>query len=574
MEFTPSTENGTPTGALPVVVCGGTPARVRRLWIRTASTLAFVAVMLPLAGHVVLVNPMAYFRDRPPRDCYAQFALLEHRINWLDATPNYRPRPARPDDVMATEWPLFSLSFLSAAAFEMGKQDARFTRAAGDLIAKCLDEALRRRTYGSTGRSWGDPLQESTALSGNVVYLGHLNLMLVRYAQLTRDAHYDTLCHRLSIALHRDFERSPTLCLESSPGVCWTSDQAVALASLVAHDDLYGTHFGDVAHAWVARVRGNLDSKTHLLPARLDADTGEQLQPPRGSTLALAISFLCDLDPAFAREQYEGFVKYFYVHRGGLGAFRESLRGRLGPIGLRDRYGAPVLFGLGVSASGFGLAAAKAVGDRQVFGELLQAGEILGLPVSFLKRKDYLLTPRVGDSVALWAKALPATLSVRPAYRRGFGWLLWYLPVFSLAFLLGVTAHLGALRRARVGLSVCQSLRDNQLGRAAAQARDLRVGVLSQIHLRGREELQMFVTRAVMLPSPLRQEWVRKSDLIGYIFGTFSGAGLLFAFGVLSAFHVHKVWYLIALLLAYVVLGRLERAVDNRLWQRLLSTVR
>jgi len=194
--------------------------------------------------------------------------------------------------------------------------------------------------------------------------------------------------------------------------------------------------------------------------------------------------------------------------------------------------------------------------------------------VSFLKRKDYLLTPRVGDSVALWAKALPATLSVRPAYRRGFGWLLWYLPVFSLAFLLGVTAHLGALRRARVGLSVCQSLRDNQLGRAAAQARDLRVGVLSQIHLRGREELQMFVTRAVMLPSPLRQEWVRKSDLIGYIFGTFSGAGLLFAFGVLSAFHVHKVWYLIALLLAYVVLGRLERAVDNRLWQRLLSTVR
>ena len=555
---------------LPPVVCGGTPARLRRVYLKAAAATLFVLVTLPIALRVLLLDPNEYFAQRPPRDCYAQLAHLRRRVDWLTANPDWRPRRQPSSSVMATEWPLFSLSFLSFAAYELARRDDACRRPAAMLIKDCIEEARRRRTYGFVVADWGDPFREDCTLEGNMLYLGHLNLMLARYRELADDARYDTLFHRLSVAVHRNLERSPTHNVDSYPGYCWPSDQVIPLVSLVAHDRLFGTAYGEIAEKWLAWVKDHLDAETGLFPAMIDADTGEHLQRPRGCALGWAIPFLYDLDPDFAQNQYDRFVRHHHVRFLGLGAFREWPRGNRG---FRDVDTGPLVFGIGPSASAFGLAAAKAAGDRAVFGEVLHLGEALGWPFMFLGRTNYLASPRVGDTVVLWAKAVAPRHPPGPAYRAHGSWRLVYALLFGALFSWVLSILIAAMQRAQAGLRLCRYVRDGQFGRAATLVESMRSGRLSPIDRRAQGEFQALVTRAMMLPASARQEWVRKSNLVGWVFGTLSGMGLLFAFGVLCAFHAHASWYVAALVLAYFVLGGIEWWVDNRLWRRLTSAL-
>ena len=102
-------------------------------------------------------------------------------------------------------------------------------------------------------------------------------------------------------------------------------------------------------------------------------------------------------------------------------AIREWPPGRKGKI---DADTGPVVYGLGSAASGLGIAAAKANGDRANFEGLLRGMELLGAPTwNWRGDKSYFFGYLLlGDELALWGRTL------RP-WAVGFQTSSWVPPV-------------------------------------------------------------------------------------------------------------------------------------------------
>lgn len=106
-----------------------------------------------------------------------------------------------------------------------------------------------------------------------------------------------------SVEIATAFRTAKTPYLQSYPGQAWPVDSAVAIASLRLYDELVAPRFGRIATNWVAAVKTELDPATGLLP--------HQVAPEpigaRASSQGIIQRFLVDIDPVFARAQYELF---------------------------------------------------------------------------------------------------------------------------------------------------------------------------------------------------------------------------------------------------------------------------
>src|SRR5437868_15487884 len=98
----------------------------------------------------------------------------------------------------------------------------------------------------------------------------------------------------------------------------------------------------------------------------MDALTGAAHDAPRGSGTALAAYFAGFADRALGRELAEGTRRQLATHF-GFSAIREYASGF---DGVGDVDSGPVVLGVGVSATGFALAAMRALGDEDAFTEL------------------------------------------------------------------------------------------------------------------------------------------------------------------------------------------------------------
>ena len=118
------------------------------------------------------------------------------------------------------------------------------------------------------------------------------------------------------------------------------------------------------------------DRATGLMPSFVYLD-GRPRDVPRGCALSWSLAVLPDLDPEYAAEQWAAYRRGFARCAGGLCLFREYPAGLMrGP----DADSGPIVGGLGMSASAFALAAARATGDMEMAESLRRAGELLGMP--------------------------------------------------------------------------------------------------------------------------------------------------------------------------------------------------
>lgn len=116
-----------------------------------------------------------------------------------------------------------------------------------------------------------------------------------------------------------------------------------------------------------------------------------------------ALHFLNDFAPEFATNQYTLAKKYLFRSALGLAAVREFPEGG---EGRPDVDSGPVLFGLGPSASGFAIAAAAAMGDKEFAWQLIKASALAGIPVYNGHELYYQSMPPVGQAVVLYGKTL------------------------------------------------------------------------------------------------------------------------------------------------------------------------
>jgi hypothetical protein len=149
----------------------------------------------------------------------------------------------------------------------------------------------------------------------------------------------------------------------------------------------------------------------------------------RGTSQTLIHRFLLEIDPGFARSQYEVFREKFVT---GLGpAVREFPEG---VDGSGDVDSGPLVLGVSLSATTVGLGAARVQHDP-LAGVLAREGDLLGVPVTGLHTKRYALgLVPIGDAFLVWsATARPFATSEQPELSMRFP--AWWLPWLVLVWL-------------------------------------------------------------------------------------------------------------------------------------------
>jgi hypothetical protein len=177
---------------------------------------------------------------------------------------------------------------------------------------------------------------------------------------------------------------------------------------------------------------------------------GRPRDVPRGCALSWSLAVLPDLDPEYAAEQWAAYRRGFARCAGGLCLFREY------PSGLArgsDSDSGPIVGGLGMSASAFGLAGARATGDMDTAESLRRTGELLGIPALSWWGKRYLGGKiALFDVLSVWTRTVPTPAA---ATSGAFAWT----PVLGLtAVWTGLVAlAFRAFRRAREELRFAEA---------------------------------------------------------------------------------------------------------------------
>ncbi|MBS2029216.1 MAG: hypothetical protein JST54_15040 [Deltaproteobacteria bacterium] len=277
-------------------------------------------------------------------------------------------------------------------------------------------------------------------LRGGIMWFGGQNILRARLMRLASDRtrEEEARFHADSALLARLYGRSQAGLLDSFPGKTWPVDNLFAYRSLQIHDELYGTHYGDLfAKLHDALVRTQ-DRQTGLAPSFLALD-GHAHELPRGCALSWSLAVLRELDPAYADAQWAAYRKHFIRCAFGLCLVREYPPGRDRGMDLDS---GPMVDGLGMAASGFALAAAREEGDLETADALTRTGEMLGFPsISWWGKRYWGGEVVFLDVLALWTKTIPLPPSTTTSHTTGWialpvllGWTL--LALVQLPFVL------------------------------------------------------------------------------------------------------------------------------------------
>ena len=332
------------------------------------------------------------YLGRIGRDIDAQHAFLHRRLHRGGPLP------------MRTMLTLTFYGFSLVDSVLLAPDDAgRRRHAVAELrwILERLDDDTLRAKYVDTPPPGGGARR---SVPHGVYYFGQRNLtlaglLLIDPAPLERHVRE---FHANSQLLFDAFTESPIAHLESYPEHIWPADNVVALYSLAVHDRLYATSYRTAVERWIDFMSSRLDPETGLMPYKLDHRTGDPAVLPRGVTLAYSIAFLSDLAPELACGQYQAFRTHYHEWRFGLLGVREYPRHSAGPV---DIDSGPIVLGIGAGASGFALAAARAMGDEPSYASLVLSAELLGAPFHWRGTRRYLLgAVPIVDAMIAWGK--------------------------------------------------------------------------------------------------------------------------------------------------------------------------
>ena len=321
------------------------------------------------------------------------------------------------NNIPQAEWPFMGLSYLGYSAANLARIDPTFRDEALTEMRWLIEALQTLRMSGFLTPHFGPPFGRGEIRAAVFVHGHFLNLAL-RYRELTADPRYDPVIHKVAQALARDYAKAEQGILASYRGMWWITDNFPALSGLVRYDRQFGCHLSGVKDRFVANLKAHyLDHKTGMFCTFVDPTTSGQLQGPRGISEMYGLHFLKDFAPDFALEQYAAAKRCLLRQVLGLTGVKEFPAGA--PTEL-DVASGPLIFGLGPSASGFGIAAAAIMGDTTTARHMIESSVAVGLPRYSNGQLNYLAMPSVGQTVVLFGKTctlLARTSGVAPAPR-------------------------------------------------------------------------------------------------------------------------------------------------------------
>jgi hypothetical protein len=263
-------------------------------------------------------------------------------------------------------------------------------------VSTVLDEVARRVQLADVS-PYKKSIVKVKALGDHNLYLSHLNLVIGARRLISGDPSHDGLHRRVSRHLVQKSVSDKTAHARSYPrSARFPADQAALLASLHLYDLAHGTTLSKRPVArWLDHMKRARHKKYGLHRSSL-SPSFKAAHLPRGCALSWTVLYMAQFAPAEARALYSRYRSQFYTHIAGWGGFREYPHGVDGSM---DVDSGPIIFGMGVAATGIGLGSARLFGDRRAYSSIMGSAASVGLPpLSFSSRK-YLLAPLLGEAI-------------------------------------------------------------------------------------------------------------------------------------------------------------------------------
>jgi hypothetical protein len=258
------------------------------------------------------------------------------------------------------EGDLFPYLFPANAYASLGLAGSLVRSDASEKVGRLLAPAIAsvaRRTKAPKGNLMG-----LASYGDHATYICQLNVSLGAYRLLGGTKHAELHDH-LSRLIREALAARGGKPLRSFPAYTWPFDTIPCLTSLALHDAATGAKDSSPpieAHlAWVDEHA--TDAATGLPWSRIDNETGERRELPRGCDLSLRIMFLGWFSPDRAKATYQAYAKHFWLERFVAAGFAEWPEGK---EHFADLDSGPILMGIGSAASALGMGAARAAGDQ------------------------------------------------------------------------------------------------------------------------------------------------------------------------------------------------------------------
>ncbi len=272
----------------------------------------------------------------------------------------------------------------------------------GDCLRRmdfAIEQLLTEDVRAFDRQSWDeDPLLTLDGHNGHAAYLGYLNLLLSLRRFVHPDGPHAELNDRITAALARRVARSSTLLLETYPREAYPVDNCAVIGSIGLYDRATGADHSELLRRWIERCKANyVHPETGLLYQAVGHRNGDPQDAPRGSGTCLGLYFLSFSHPGLSAELYRAVKAELTSRVLGFGGVREYPRSW--PDGRGDVDSGPIVWGFGMSATGFALGGARVHDDRTHFADLYATAHLVGAPVARGGEFTFLTGGPLGDAL-------------------------------------------------------------------------------------------------------------------------------------------------------------------------------
>jgi hypothetical protein len=379
-------------------------------WLLVALASTLMLALLARAG-----APAWHARDADAlfdgeRD--AQMAMADGMDRWIQgdlAHHDFRTGSPRFDG----EW-LFGTYMMAAMGHgQIAIEHPELRAQQASRMEPCIEGMLARESRAFDRAAWGhDPLSSPGSSRAHVAYLGYMNLVLSLHRMLDPDSPYAALNDRVTRHLMRLAKRSRTGLLETYPGEVYPVDNAAFVASVAMHQRATGQDHSKFLAKWFETFeQGYVDTDSGLVVQSVRVSNGHPADAPRGSGTALAAYFLSFANPELSRALHGAIEAQLAEEVAGFGVVREYPRGTQGR---GDIDSGPIIFGWGLSPTGFALASSRAHTDRERYRAYYATAHLFGVPVDRVdangqRTRNFATGGPIGDALMF------ALLTAQPA---------------------------------------------------------------------------------------------------------------------------------------------------------------
>jgi hypothetical protein len=306
-------------------------------------------------------------------------------------------------NISEAEWPVMGLCYFGYGCAELAVHDPLTWQEALKEMRWVIEAVQTPRISGFMKPHFGEPFGKEK-INPSVFLHGHFLNVAMRYREVSGDARYDKLIHRVAQALLLAYSNDDQGILRSYPDMWWITDNLPALSALARYDRVFKKDTSTIRKKFLKSLKTHyLDEKTGMICTYVHPPTHRRVQEPRGISQMYALHFLRDIDPEFSKEQYALAKKHLVREALGLAAVREFPEGSKETS---DIDSGPVVLGLGPSASGFAIGASVVMEDWSTNRSLLEASVVVGMPVFQKGEIHYLAMPIVGQAIVFFGKTL------------------------------------------------------------------------------------------------------------------------------------------------------------------------